>query len=517
VCDQPSGVVNDKRRVLCAFVGGIDLTKGRLDNSDHDIYPAKDAIKGFLIRTRKSAGSMNYSYDIETMDAEGNTIKRTINHYCNEWYNPEFVGEDFSTQYYPRMPWHDIHSCIIGPSAWDVLREFVGRWRLDPSVPGAIGHGVDTAGVIDGFCKEKLFANDSFYQQCETIASKEDTWSVQICRSIKRDHWGKAGEELPVMVNNEPKKEFEWIIDNPEYEMSIQEAYANAIKMAERYIYIETQYFIGSGRDWTEKRETVANGIPALLTDKIIEMYRKSKDFHVYLIVPLFPEGKPNESSLQGIRDFQWCSIESMIIKLLGEGINWTRYFTIGFLANWDIAGNSAIQGRRLNRVMESRRYMVYVHSKMMIVDDEYLIIGSANLNERSLAGNRDSEICAAFWPDLSKKESAKARIQSFRSALWYEHFGLSNNAQLDASRPESYENCAKYIQALGKQNWLNLKKLTGRPNGHFCAIPLQEDKPPSTSLKKMYLIDAEESAFSGDDWAIWPESYVAPLKSLLE
>jgi hypothetical protein len=37
---------------------------------------------------------------------------------------------------------------------------------------------------------------------------------------------------------------------------------------------------------------------------------------------------------------------------------------------------------------------MIYVHSKLMIVDDEYVIVGSANINERSLSGNGDTEIC---------------------------------------------------------------------------------------------------------------------------
>jgi phospholipase D1/2 len=31
--------------------------------------------------------------------------------------------------------------------------------------------------------------------------------------------------------------------------------------------------------------------------------------------------------------------------------------------------------------------FMVYVQSKGMIVDDEYVIIGSANINQRSQAG----------------------------------------------------------------------------------------------------------------------------------
>ena len=36
---------------------------------------------------------------------------------------------------------------------------------------------------------------------------------------------------------------------------------------------------------------------------------------------------------------------------------------------------------------------MVYVHTKVMIVDDRRMIIGSANINDRSLLGTRDSEL----------------------------------------------------------------------------------------------------------------------------
>ena len=47
-----------------------------------------------------------------------------------------------------------------------------------------------------------------------------------------------------------------------------------------------------------------------------------------------------------------------------------------------------------------SRRFMIYVHSKGMIVDDEYVILGSANINQRSMEGTRDSEIAmGAYQP----------------------------------------------------------------------------------------------------------------------
>ncbi|CAF1527569.1 unnamed protein product, partial [Didymodactylos carnosus] len=36
---------------------------------------------------------------------------------------------------------------------------------------------------------------------------------------------------------------------------------------------------------------------------------------------------------------------------------------------------------------------IIYIHSKLMIVDDKWAICGSANINDRSLKGDRDSEI----------------------------------------------------------------------------------------------------------------------------
>ena len=44
------------------------------------------------------------------------------------------------------------------------------------------------------------------------------------------------------------------------------------------------------------------------------------------------------------------------------------------------------------------RRFMIYVHSKRMIVDDEYVLIGSANINQRSMDGSRDTEIAMGAY-----------------------------------------------------------------------------------------------------------------------
>jgi phospholipase D1/2 len=41
--------------------------------------------------------------------------------------------------------------------------------------------------------------------------------------------------------------------------------------------------------------------------------------------------------------------------------------------------------------------FQVYIHAKLCIVDDRLVIIGSANINERSQRGDRDSELAAVI------------------------------------------------------------------------------------------------------------------------
>lgn len=85
-------------------------------------------------------------------------------------------------------------------------------------------------------------------------------------------------------------------------------------------------------------------------------------------------------------------------------------------------------------------------------VDDEYIIIGSANINQRSMDGGRDSEIAmGAYQPHhLATDEPARGQIYGFRMALWYEHLGL-----LDPSfqHPESVQ-CVQLVNQIADENW---------------------------------------------------------------
>ena len=69
----------------------------------------------------------------------------------------------------------------------------------------------------------------------------------------------------------------------------------------------------------------------------------------------------------------------------------------------------------------QSLRFPIYVHSKMMIVDDTYIIIGSANINQRSMAGTRDSEIAiGAFQPHKLNQGKANLDLSNIFYVLVY-------------------------------------------------------------------------------------------------
>ena len=74
-----------------------------------------------------------------------------------------------------------------------------------------------------------------------------------------------------------------------------------------------------------------------------------------------------------------------------------------------------------------------------MIVDDRHVIIGSANINDRSMNGSRDSEL-AVYIKDTLKVDilldsqpfKAYEFAHKLRMNLFQEHFGLPYQQVLD-------------------------------------------------------------------------------------
>ncbi|PIA42459.1 hypothetical protein AQUCO_02000122v1 [Aquilegia coerulea] len=112
--------------------------------------------------------------------------------------------------------------------------------------------------------------------------------------------------------------------------------------------------------------------------------------------------------------------------------------------------------------------FNVFLH-----VDDEYIIIGSANINQRSMDGARDSEIAmGAYQPyHLSNNEPARGQIHGFRMSLWYEHLGMLDDSLLN---PESLE-CIQKVNSIASKYWdlYSSDTLEHDLPGHLLSYPI--------------------------------------------
>ena len=177
----------------------------------------------------------------------------------------------------------------------------------------------------------------------------------------------EAGEHELQLVQTIPEKVYR---ARPQGAFRILESYIRALSSAERLIYLESQFL------WSPE-------LIEILVGKLRQPPRD--DFRIVAVLPARADSGNDDSRGQ-----------------------------VGVLAAADAGA-----GRFLACALYSRkgavREPIYVHAKIGIVDDRWLTIGSANLNEHSLFN--DSEV------NLVSCEPALAG--AIRERLWAEHLEL--------------------------------------------------------------------------------------------
>ena len=105
-------------------------------------------------------------------------------------------------------------------------------------------------------------------------------------------------------------------------------------------------------------------------------------------LIPGFP-GQVNNKSGNSIRScygYFYNNLSrggrSIIESVESLGVDPNKYVKVFGLRNHGVLPNG-----------EPATSHVYIHSKLMIVDDKIALIGSANINDRSLLGERDTEL----------------------------------------------------------------------------------------------------------------------------
>ncbi len=239
-------------------------------------------------------------------------------------------------------------------------------------------------------------------------------------------------------------------------EHSILNAYYHLIDTSKHYIYIENQFFVSKSFTEEERKncenitsQVVENEIALHIRNRIERAYKNKEKFYVYIFIPLLPgfAGEPEQSStLQiilkhtyaGICRNYGLSIIEQLEKLMGD--EWRNY--IGFY--------SLRKHGIVNNIPQTE--LIYIHSKLMIIDDTTVLLGSANINDRSMLGTRDSEFAVIIKERkrINMKMNGNNFIGAkfaigFRKACMSEHLGIKvDDTILDDPISDNLINCFK-------------------------------------------------------------------------
>ncbi|MBB5424102.1 phosphatidylserine/phosphatidylglycerophosphate/cardiolipin synthase-like enzyme/membrane protein DedA with SNARE-associated domain [Paraburkholderia sp. JPY158] len=241
-------------------------------------------------------------------------------------------------------------------------------------------------------------ANGARYQPCHDVHSMFDGEAAREIGMLARERWARACKSKPaIRAQPVPPTQDPWppsrgidlenvdiaiSLTEPAYmgrdsKQQIRTQYLDAIARARRSIYIENQYFTSAP-------------IGAALSESLA----RENGPELTIVVPRNQTGWLQKVTMGVLR--------ARLHGMLKEADKYGRYR----LLSPDVPG-----------LGES---IVNVHSKLMIVDDELLIVGSANLNNRSMV--LDSECNVSI--DAGADARIRRAIAKMRDTLLAEHLG---------------------------------------------------------------------------------------------
>ena len=307
--------------------------------------------------------------------------------------HPPETPERGSARSVSTHPWHDAHVRIEGPAVADVQRNIAQRWSAMVSRRGGPPWPLT------------LPAADS--------APQPRGVAVQIVRTIPPNTYTFAPKGIH----------------------SIYETYLRAVRAARRYIYLESQYF------WPE----VYRGLDTLFWGK------RSREMTTFLAAL-------GEALKRGVT----------VTLLLPDHPNCGRRYTDAGISSLRGLAPEAVAAGRLRaltlgtslpdeRAPGGMLYRpVYVHAKVGIVDDLWLTIGSANLNNRGFINDAELNIAAV-----------DTRVATdLRLSLWAEH------TQADQRLLSRLRDVDEGLDTLGRQASENFRRVGRREALHGHLLP---------------------------------------------
>jgi phosphatidylserine/phosphatidylglycerophosphate/cardiolipin synthase-like enzyme len=216
----------------------------------------------------------------------------------------------------------------------------------------------------------------------------------------------------------------------PEGERSVARAYLKALRRARRLVYLEDQYF------WSERA-----------AEALADALREHPQLHVVVVVPKFPD---RDGRVSGPAARIGRERATQIVERAGRD----RVL----LCDLENEGCTPI----------------YVHAKVCIVDDVWMMVGSDNMNRRSWT--HDSELSCAVLDDTRDEraprdpaglgDGARVLARETRLRLWREHLGRAADDDHDLLDPEQAVEAFRAAATL-LDRWHTNGRTGSRPPGH--------------------------------------------------
>lgn len=275
-------------------------------------------------------------------------------------------------------------------------------------------------------------------------------------------------------------------------------------------VVLKNQASVQASLKMGESQDGIDNPIGKAIALRIQRAILDRVPFHVYMVLPAHPEGTLNtinimtqlhltmqslvfgsESLINQIRrtllaaqfmadkkikypEAEKAAKEYGLDKMIAKiGDDWKTYLTLLNLRSWELLQNRPTTEQ------------VYVHSKLMIADDRIAVLGSANINDRSLLGGRDSELALVIRDDQKLNvqldgihaEDVSQNVHNLRKRLWAKLFGLESTMPATTLRDLITRPAApstwKAIQAVAYSNAVNYRAA-------FKFLPRVDDLPSS-------------------------------------
>jgi phosphatidylserine/phosphatidylglycerophosphate/cardiolipin synthase-like enzyme len=252
-------------------------------------------------------------------------------------------------------PTHDIGLKVRGPAVADVAMSFVERWN-DPSGE-ATSPPITTEAPVDFL---------------DPPIPEAGPHSVQVLRTF------------PIIKR---KQGYSW---SHQGEYTFWAAYLNAIKQARQYIYIEDQYIYAfHDPPYIE----TSNGV------------KRDTDF-VYQLGEALKRGVDVVALAPGRNNVPWKHYELQ-----------QRQIASAYLR--EIAESNPNHGNFVISKLHIGGKDPTIHAKLLLVDDEYALIGSGNVCERSIAFITEMQ--------LGVVDAENQFARDLRLDLWQEHLELDS------------------------------------------------------------------------------------------